>query len=155
MLIVSESGLYMLIFRSNKPEAERFRLWVTSEVLPSIRKTGSYSVKDSAADMTKPVPLSDRVVRATVSRTTKGIPQGIMKAAEKILDRTGLDEFQMTLALDEVFRQYTGNSVLELAGIKLLQQVTELTYEENSMDAIKTDCEWQHAYPKQHSIEYK
>jgi hypothetical protein len=40
--IVTESGLYSLIFRSRKPEAKRFRKWVTSEVLPSIRRTGSY-----------------------------------------------------------------------------------------------------------------
>lgn len=40
--LVSESGLYMLIFRSRKPEAKKFRKWVTSEVLPEIRKTGSY-----------------------------------------------------------------------------------------------------------------
>ena len=46
MTIVSESGLYTLIMRSNKPEAKRFRKWVTSEVLPSIRKTGSYSVNN-------------------------------------------------------------------------------------------------------------
>jgi prophage antirepressor-like protein len=39
---VNESGLYNLIFRSNKPEAKAFRKWVTSEVLPSIRRTGSY-----------------------------------------------------------------------------------------------------------------
>lgn len=43
--IINESGLYTLIMRSNKPEAKRFRKWVTSEVLPTIRKTGSYSVK--------------------------------------------------------------------------------------------------------------
>jgi prophage antirepressor-like protein len=42
MAIVNESGLYNLIFRSNKPEAKAFRKWVTSEVLPSIRKTGQY-----------------------------------------------------------------------------------------------------------------
>jgi prophage antirepressor-like protein len=42
MYIVNESGLYNLIFRSNKPEAKAFRKWVTSEVLPSIRKTGAY-----------------------------------------------------------------------------------------------------------------
>ena len=40
--IISESGLYTLIFRSNKPEAKAFRRWVTHEVLPSIRKTGKY-----------------------------------------------------------------------------------------------------------------
>lgn len=44
MMLISESGLYALIMRSNKPEAKVFRKWVTSEVLPSIRKTGSYSV---------------------------------------------------------------------------------------------------------------
>jgi anti-repressor protein len=40
--IISESGLYTLIMRSNKPDAKRFRKWVTSEVLPSIRKHGGY-----------------------------------------------------------------------------------------------------------------
>ena len=40
---INESGLYALILGSTKPEAKRFKRWVTSEVLPSIRKTGSYS----------------------------------------------------------------------------------------------------------------
>lgn len=40
--IVSESGLYNVILRSDKPEAKPFRKWVTSEVLPTIRKTGGY-----------------------------------------------------------------------------------------------------------------
>ncbi len=42
--IISESGLYALILRSRKPEARKFAKWVTSEVLPSIRKTGEYTV---------------------------------------------------------------------------------------------------------------
>ena len=42
LAIVYESGLYELIFRSRKPEAKAFRKWVTSEVLPSIRRTGFY-----------------------------------------------------------------------------------------------------------------
>lgn len=40
--LVNESGLYNLIFQSRKAEAKLFRKWVTSEVLPSIRRTGSY-----------------------------------------------------------------------------------------------------------------
>ena len=44
MLFITESGLYSLILRSNKPNAKPFRKWVTSEVLPSIRKTGSYTM---------------------------------------------------------------------------------------------------------------
>ena len=42
MLCVNESGLYSLVFKSRKPDAKRFRKWVTSEVLPSIRRTGRY-----------------------------------------------------------------------------------------------------------------
>ena len=45
MLYVNEGNLYRAIFQSKKPEAERFTDWVTSEVLPSIRKTGGYSAK--------------------------------------------------------------------------------------------------------------
>ena len=40
--IISESGFYTLVLRSRKPIAKPFRIWVTSEVLPSIRKTGQY-----------------------------------------------------------------------------------------------------------------
>ena len=42
--LVSESGLYALIMRSNKPDAKAFRKWVTAEVLPSIRKNGVYAL---------------------------------------------------------------------------------------------------------------
>ncbi len=41
---LTESGVYKLIFKSRKPEAEKFQDWVTDVVLPSIRKTGSYSI---------------------------------------------------------------------------------------------------------------
>lgn len=40
--LINESGLYNAVLGSNKPEAKAFKKWVTSEVLPSIRKTGSY-----------------------------------------------------------------------------------------------------------------
>ena len=42
MTVITESGLYRAIFKSTKPEAENFRLWVFRDVLPSIRKTGGY-----------------------------------------------------------------------------------------------------------------
>lgn len=46
--IVNESGLYALVLRSRKPEARKFAKWVTSEVLPSIRQTGSYHAQPQA-----------------------------------------------------------------------------------------------------------
>lgn len=42
--VINEDGLYDVILDSRKPQAKRFRKWVTSEVLPSIRKTGGYSI---------------------------------------------------------------------------------------------------------------
>lgn len=43
--IINESGLYSLILRSEKPEAKKFKRWVTSEVLPSLRSVGYYSIR--------------------------------------------------------------------------------------------------------------
>lgn len=47
MTAVNESGLYNVILRSDKPEAKPFRKWVTSEVLPSIRKHGAYMTQET------------------------------------------------------------------------------------------------------------
>lgn len=50
-IVINESGLYSLILSSNLPNAKQFKRWVTSEVLPSIRKHGSYSVQSQFADL--------------------------------------------------------------------------------------------------------
>lgn len=50
MTIISESGLYATIMRSDKPQAKPFRKWVTSEVLPAIRKHGMYAIDDVLND---------------------------------------------------------------------------------------------------------
>ncbi len=49
MWLVNESGLYHLIFQSRKPEAKTFRKWVTSEVLPELRKTGTFTTLPDVA----------------------------------------------------------------------------------------------------------
>ena len=64
MTIINESGLYMVIFRSDKPEAKAFKRWVTHEVLPIIRRTGRYELGGQTAPMAlqgpgaAPLPLS-------------------------------------------------------------------------------------------------
>lgn len=49
-IIINESGVYSLVFGSKLPKAKEFKRWVTSEVLPSIRKNGSYSVPKTYAE---------------------------------------------------------------------------------------------------------
>ena len=47
VVVVNEAGLYRTIFRSNKPDAERMQHWVFHEVLPSLRQTGTYSMRET------------------------------------------------------------------------------------------------------------
>lgn len=57
MLVVSESGLYSLVFKSRKLEAKAFRRWVTRDVLPAIRKTGKYEAPKGRAEFQIPRTL--------------------------------------------------------------------------------------------------
>jgi hypothetical protein len=69
VLCVNESGLYHLIFTSRKKEAQAFRKWVTSEVLPSIRKTGKYVVpKQLRLPGTRKLYLPERGYHISSSR---------------------------------------------------------------------------------------
>lgn len=60
--VITESGLYAVILRSDKPNAKAFRKWITSEVLPSIRKHGAYLTDETfriiREDSTLPLPMS-------------------------------------------------------------------------------------------------
>lgn len=53
LTIINESGLYSLILSSKLPSAKRFKRWVTSEVLPTLRKTGGYKLPDNPMDILK------------------------------------------------------------------------------------------------------
>ncbi|MFT4080860.1 BRO family protein [Rhodomicrobium sp.] len=62
MTVINESGLYSLILMSRKESAKRFKKWVTSEVLPSIRKTGSYSARQAEEPHRRELVLADEVL---------------------------------------------------------------------------------------------
>jgi len=61
--LINESGLYELIWKSRKPEAKKFKTWLKREVLPSIRKTGSYSITPTPP--TPPQPPQQRFLPTT------------------------------------------------------------------------------------------
>ena len=62
MTIVSEPGMYEVVIRSDKPDAKTFRRWITAEVLPQIRKTGSYSATPELTD--------DQIIAQALQLTT-------------------------------------------------------------------------------------
>lgn len=66
-LLINESGMYSLVLSSSLKSAKKFKKWVTSEVLPSIRKTGSYSVMPkTTAEKIKLLAESDMEIRKDV-----------------------------------------------------------------------------------------
>ena len=91
---INEPGLYALVLGSTKPEAKRFKRWVTAEVLPSIRKTGTYAVPTAVPALL--TSTQDRVhaiitIGEAVSRVA-GVKHGIAMAATLtvIHENTGL-----------------------------------------------------------------
>lgn len=69
---ITESGLYAVIVRSDKPNAKKFRKWVTSEVLPTIRKTGGYVNNDELFISTY-LPYADENTKLIFSQTLKTV----------------------------------------------------------------------------------
>lgn len=77
MTVISESGLYALLIRSNKPQAKPFRKWVTSEVLPAIRRTGHYNMPGAGSDPGRGYDADHaRRYMAALKAVDKAVPTG-------------------------------------------------------------------------------
>lgn len=63
MTVINESGMYSLILGSKLPSAKKFKHWVTSEVLPSLRKTGSYEMKNYSPEMKAILMHDEKIVK--------------------------------------------------------------------------------------------
>lgn len=73
LLVINESGLYSLILSSKLPAAKQFKRWVTSEILPAIRKTGSYSVNKD---------IKAREVEARLNNSRARVASTFLKVAQ-------------------------------------------------------------------------
>lgn len=63
MAVINESGMYSLILGSKLPSAKKFKHWVTSEVLPTLRKTGSYEIPKKSRDKKEKLPSVNQMVK--------------------------------------------------------------------------------------------
>lgn len=94
--IISESGLYACILKSRKPDAQRFRKWVTAEVLPSLRRTGAYRIASPAASAVQ--------------------PSLEFKALYEVATLIGLDQNVAAISANQAVVKLTGTNVLHLLG---------------------------------------
>lgn len=109
--IINESGLYHVILRSDKPEAKPFRRWVTSEVLPSIRRSGGYIAgQESMAPeelMAKALTVAQRTLAERESRISQLSTQAAIMAPkadyfDELVERNTLTNFRETAKQLEV-----------------------------------------------------
>lgn len=101
MQLLSEQGLYFFLGRSDKPAALPYQKWIAGAVMPSIRKTGSYSAPSAPA-------------KAEIS------VQSEVECALMILKAAGITGNQLAIAADNYYRKRTGLSVIEASGVELV-----------------------------------
>lgn len=101
-MCVNEPGLYSLILRSRKPQAKRFKKWITSEVIPQIRKTGTYSLKPDL-EATKAKLKTELISQLATLADKKGAIQAKIDFCERELEklkanRTQINQEYLTIA---------------------------------------------------------
>lgn len=111
MTIISESGLYSVILRSDKPEAKPFRRWVTSEVLPSIRRSGGYIAGQEEMTpeelMAQALTVAQRTLEQREARISQLSAQAAIMAPkadyfDELVERNTLTNFRETAKQLEV-----------------------------------------------------
>lgn len=118
-IFINESGLYTLIFGSKLESAKKFKSWVTKDVLPSIRKTGSYNVHVPAS------PLEQLQLQT----------QAILQVNEKVdTVKRELEDFKYDLPLLGVEMDKITNAV-KTKGTKILGGKSSNAYKDNSLRA--------------------
>lgn len=113
MVVVNEPGLYALVFGSRKPEAKAFKRWIRHEVLPAIRKTGSYSLPVPALPKTFAEALrlaadQQDVITAQAEQLAAAAPA--VEFVERYADSTGTKGFRQVAKLlhanENQFREF-------------------------------------------------
>jgi prophage antirepressor-like protein len=129
LLAVSESGLYSLILRSRKPQAKNFKKWITSEVIPSIRKTGSYSVTSDYESQPSPrlLQLQEAVREAECVALLAGHMSDTAKRIASVhLELGDIDPRQAQMLIDRTMQRALSDNTLPPANAPRLSGAVEI-----------------------------
>jgi len=113
MTVVSESGLYAVIMRSDKPQAKTFRKWVTSEVLPTIRKTGGY-INNEDTFINTYLPNADEQTKIMIRsnlETIRNLNSKIEQDKPKILFANAVETAQTSILVGDLAKLLRQNGV--------------------------------------------
>ena len=110
--LINESGLYSLILSSKLPQAKEFKRWVTNEVLPTLRKTGSYIVQPKTPIQN----LEELKVKASRDRAKAMLLNAqnrMLKTLSKVVDNNKLSPIAVEVLGIKSIQEITGNKNLE------------------------------------------
>lgn len=126
IMIINESGLYSLIISSKIESAKKFKRWITSEVLPSIRKTGSYSINDEEKEQ-KPILISKEEYELRMTEANAKIAEAKGKEADlqiakinalvNLRERVPIEEYKQVVDY-YLMEKVTGVAALPLPEVK-------------------------------------
>ena len=125
-IIISESGVYALIFESKMPDAHKFKRWVTSEVLPAIRKHGAYMTDQKAFDVVSNKDgLASLLQQAADQLREKDIQ--IEKLRPKALFADSVATSKSTVLVGELAKILRGNGI-DIGATRLFEWMREYGY---------------------------
>lgn len=124
---INESGLYSLILSSKLPKAKEFKHWVTSEVLPAIRKHGAYMTDQKAHDiLTNKNDLADLLQQAADQLKEKNIQ--IQEMKPKVLFADAVSTSNSTILIGELAKILNANGVENIGQNRLFAKLREMGY---------------------------
>lgn len=124
--LISESGLYNAIIGSKKPDAKKFKKWITSEVLPSIRKTGSYQVQQS------PEEQALTLAKALLRKDEELKQVQVEKQQLQIENKSQAEKIEEDAPKVEVY-----DKTMNASGLKTIQQIAKILKVTNIFDKLK------------------
>lgn len=113
VIVINESGLYSLIFSSKLPTAKKFKHWVTSEILPTIRKTGGYVSNDDMFINTY-LPFADdqtKLLFKSTLETVKKLNKKIEEDKPKVLFANAVETAQNSILIGDLAKLIKQNGV--------------------------------------------
>ena len=137
---VNESGLYALIFGSRKESAKRFKRWVTSEVLPAIRKDGYYAANESTGESLQQLAATDAV--DVVVKVVSSMKQNLrLDADDYLMLKYDLSKYNQNLAEivpEELLTATTSIPMEAQWGVETIFELAELLEDFGSVFDVDT-----------------
>lgn len=127
--LINESGLYSLVLRSNKPEAKRFKKWVTSEVLPTIRKHGAYMTEKKTEELlSNPDLIIELATTLKLERQKREELEAKAQLQERVIKESApkLDYYNDVLSSEDAFGINIIAKELGFSGVTLNRRLHQM-----------------------------